>query len=209
MRETVVAVGDTAFLAMLIAAIESFPTKYIGGRKPAGVSDEGEIYGLLFGQRVRRDGASVFNVALAIPIQVFHWKDPDGIHPSFEHWLRIKEFVEVYPWLQFLGSFHSHPWRPREFNGRAADRSAADERVAAWEADLAGDAVIQMILALTCLTRRVKAVPKRTASSIVSYCGRFKYELKAYVAPRRAKTLAPVDSLLCPTASGLANFDLV
>lgn len=52
----IVNIEDKAFIGILLAAVEAYPSKYCGGRKPKGASAEGEVHGLLFGQRIMKDG---------------------------------------------------------------------------------------------------------------------------------------------------------
>ena len=49
--KTIVHLSDTAFISILVAAIESYPSCYEGRIRPYGSRDEGEIFGLLFGQK--------------------------------------------------------------------------------------------------------------------------------------------------------------
>lgn len=48
----IVNIEDKAFMAVLLSAVEAFPSRYSGGRRPNGSSHEGEVHGLLFGQRI-------------------------------------------------------------------------------------------------------------------------------------------------------------
>ena len=68
--------------------------------------------------------------------------------------------------------------------------------------------MIEVIIALTHLTKTVNKGPERKQGSVQNYCGNYKYVLAAIVTERQANLVLPVANLLCPFASGLGNYDL-
>jgi len=205
----VVHVGENAFLSILIGAIESFPSKYEGGKKPRNSFNEGEIYGLLFGQKSQKGDKTFYNVTLAVPLQVLMEKNDSSVTPSGHHFEKIRSIVESVPMYQFLGTFHSHPYPRDQFNVKTSSNpSEIDVHSMLSDANVFEDDLIEVIIALTHLTKTVNKGPEQTWNSIQNYCGNYKYVLAAYITERQAGLVRPVDNLLCPFASGLGNYDL-
>lgn len=206
---TVVHISETAFLSILVSAIEAFPSKYEGRKKPRNSFPEGEVYGLLFGHRISKNNDTVFHASIATPMQILSDRTPAMVNPSSRHLERIKAVVQAYPMYQYLGTFHSHPWRKDEYKGIASsDCSVQDEHTALHDAKLLGDEIIEVIIGLTCLDKSMRREPDNRWSCIQNYCGNYKYSLAAYVTSMDEKKLSGVDNLICPFASGLGNYDL-
>lgn len=88
----IVNVEDKAFMAILLSAVEAFPSRYSGSRRPNGSTPEGEVHGLLFGQRIMRDAeTTVYNVTLAVSNQIVLERTGDGVSVSTVHIDRIRE----------------------------------------------------------------------------------------------------------------------
>jgi hypothetical protein len=131
------------------------------------------------------------------------------VNPSIKHLKRIKAVIQAYPMYQFLGTFHSHPWRKNEYRDIASSNcSQDDEQSAINDASLIGDEIIEVIIGLTCLDKSMKKEPDNRWSCIQNYCGNYKYSLAAYVTNTDDKKLSEVDNLICPFASGIGNYDL-
>jgi len=185
----VVHVSDYAFQSLLISSIETFPSDYIRARavatkqrKKKKISKhEGEAFGLLFGQRMlKKEEDLIFNVTLAVPMQAaVHKKDRVSFSPP--HFHRIREVTESFPYLEFLGTFHSHPYPKDDYNGRpTSDFSDGDELSALGIAVEYGDELLEVILGITALDNHSSRQAKSEGETIQSYCGRFKYSLSAY-----------------------------
>ena len=185
----IVHVNDYAFQSLLISSIETFPSGYISGKPGTGkplkkkqqVSQhEGEAFGLLFGQRMIKKNDFIFNVTLAVPMQAtLHKKD--GVSFSALHFQRIREVTESFPYLEFLGTFHSHPYSKEDYNGKpTSEFSSVDESTALENAVDYGDDLLEVILGITALDRHSQRDAKSEGETIQSYCGRFKYSLSAY-----------------------------
>lgn len=101
----IVHLAETAFISILVSSIESFPSKFKGSKKPKCVLHEGEVYGLLFGQRIEKNSDKIFNATIAIPMQMIESRSPDEVTPSIRHFERIKTVLSSYPMFQFLGTF--------------------------------------------------------------------------------------------------------
>jgi|GEM_PF-1291595 len=208
-------IAENAFMNMLVSSIESFPTEYMSKEPDEKVNkrlqkQEGEIYGLLFGQKINKaNNTIVYNVSLAIPMHIFKEKTPGSVVIANSHFDRIKTVVETYPMYQFLGTFHSHPYPKNEWGPSSWQFSKdADMPCALNDADQIEDDVLMVILALTNLGRNEKGAPVPNWASISNYCGRFKYVLTAYVTDRNKRSLEPVDNILCPSCVGIGNQDL-
>lgn len=208
-------ISENAFMNMLVSSIESFPTEYLSaepGEKVDGrlQKQEGEIYGLLFGQKINKgDGSIVYNVSLAIPMHVFKKKTTGSVDISIPHFDRIKTVVETYPMYQFLGTFHSHPYPKNEWGARSWQFTKdADMPCALYDADQIGENVLMVILAITHLKRNEKGPPVSGWTTISNYCGRFKYVLTAYVTDINKRSLDSIDNILCPSCAGIGNQDL-
>jgi hypothetical protein len=220
----IVHVGDYAFQSLLISSIETFPSDYIGTKASATTkrnSDktsrhEGEAFGLLFGQRLLKKRADlIFNVTLAVPMQAaVHQKDSVSFSPP--HFHRIREVTESFPYLEFLGTFHSHPCLKDDYNGKpTSEFSDGDELSALDIAVEYGDELLEVILGITALDNHSTRQAKAEGETIQSYCGRFKYRLSAYCTVGAVSDeeeeeddeddtelcLMPVDRLICPLAA--------
>lgn len=112
----IVNIEEKAFMSILLAAVEAFPSEFHESTKPKGSSPEGEVHGLLFGQRIlRKDGSTVFNVTLAIPNQMVLKRTEGSVEVSGVYIDRIREVTELFPSYTLLGSFHSHPYPATKF----------------------------------------------------------------------------------------------
>ena len=74
-------IAETAFMSILVTAIESFPSKYVGKRQLSKSLPEGEVYGLLFGQRINKKDDVIYHVTIAIPMQMLLEKKVDQVSP--------------------------------------------------------------------------------------------------------------------------------
>lgn len=205
-------ISETAFISILVSAIEAFPSKYEGSRKPKNSFPEGEVYGLLFGQRINKNSSNIFNITIATPMQTLLEKTDSTIHPSVKHFERIKTVIEAYPMYQFLGTFHSHPFPYNEYKSKnSADFSDNDKESAIDEAELLKSEVIEVIIGITYLQRKRKENPTNYYNSywIENYCGNYKYTIAAYITKYNEKELIKVDNLICPFALGIGNYDLM
>lgn len=220
----IVHLQEQAFQAMLIASIETFPSSYMPQEQGAKKRREnephdGEAMGLLFGQRVMKNEYLIYNVGLAVPMQATN-RDPNWVQYSDFHFERIREFTESFPHLEFLGTFHSHPWRKDEYGNGATKPSEADVSSAIDDASKYGDELLEIILGITAMSRNSYRDAKVEGHSIDSYCGRYKYRLSAYCTDGTVTeeieecddeacagqddveaSLLPVFQLICPMAA--------
>ena len=221
----IVHVSDYAFQSLLISSIETFPSDYIrvraGAAKPRKGKKtsrhEGEAFGLLFGQRLLKKREDlIFNVTLAVPMQAaVHKKDSVSFSPP--HFHRIREVTESFPYLELLGTFHSHPYLKDDYNGKpTSEFSDGDELSALAIAVEYGDELLEVVLGITALDNHSSRQAKAEGETIQSYCGRFKYSLSTYCtvcavsddeeeeeddADDTELCLMPVDRLICPLAA--------
>jgi hypothetical protein len=206
----IVHLAETAFISILVSGIEAFPSKFKGSKKPKIFSREGEVYGLLFGQRIEKNNDKVFNATIAIPMQMLESRSPDGVTPSIRHVERIKSVLESYPMFQFLGTFHSHPCSREDFSGtKSIDASKEDEESALDDAKELGEEIIEIIISITYL----KSAPTSKAPDIrwsitQNYCGNYRYSIAAYCTNTPDQELELVDNFICPLAAGVGNYDL-
>jgi hypothetical protein len=136
-------------------------------------------------------------------------KSSSSVFPSERHGKRAKVIIEAFPWLQFLGTCHSHPYRKAKFGRHSTDFSRDDRDSACGMAYENGDEVLEMIVALTYLRRKMAKEPIRKCSSTTGYCGNFKYILSCYITERQSKGLNEVENLICPIAAAVGNYDLL
>lgn len=220
----IVHVQEHAFQAMLISSIETFPGSCLpceqGKSKHRKDGDhDGEAMGLLFGQRLFKEDYQVFNVSLAVTMQATK-RNCDQVSWSDIHFERIREVTESFPHLEFLGAFHSHPWKKEDFGKNATEPSDADEESAMEAAGKYGAELLELILGITVLSRNRYGDAKKDQHSITSFCGRYKYRLSAYCTVGAVQEeseedadyvdeadesiemgLLPVDQLICPVAA--------
>lgn len=212
MMKNIVHIAETAFISILVSAVEAFPSKYEGSRKPKNSFPEGEVYGLLFGQRINKNSNNVYHVSIATPMQTLLEKTDSKVHPSVKHFERIKTVIEAYPMYQFLGTFHSHPFPSNKYKSKnSADFSDNDKESAIDEAELLKSEVIEVIIGITYLQRKRKESPTNYHNShcIENYCGNYKYTIAAYMTDYNEKKLKNVDNLICPFALSIGNYDLM
>lgn len=212
---------DPAFQALLIAGIETFPSGYLPtrpGKREDGVPAatqpcEGEALGLLFGQRVLKDDLLVFTISLVVPMQTAE-RSKGMVCFSDRHFNRIREVMEAFPSIEFLGSFHSHPWKAKNFRPhKAVEYSKADVVSALEIANDYGEEILEVILGITADGRRSRERGRASGAVIASSIGRMRYSLAAYCTLRKnqrkrrqkgkrqaAGQLLPVDRLICPLA---------
>jgi hypothetical protein len=217
----IVHIQDQAFQAMLIASIETFPSSYLPPKpgktkRSKDKPHDGEAMGLLFGQRLLKAEHLVFNVSLAVTMQATE-RGAGGVDYSRFHFERIREITESFPYLEFLGALHSHPWSKQEYGNDATEPSEADEETAIDAACEYGDELLEIILGITALSRNSYREAKADGHSIDSCCGRYKYRLSAYCTVGAVDEeiddsdeeavqdgeagLLPVDKLICPIAA--------
>jgi len=218
----IVNIEDKAFMAILLSAVEAFPSRYSGGRRPNGSTPEGEVHGLLFGQRIMRDAeTTVYNVTLAVPNQIVLERTGDGVSVSTVHIDRIREVTELFPIYSLLGFFHSHPWPKDKFHKvNCVEPSDTDKENAVGVAEAEFDDMLDLIIGITRLERRSTVVPDfPKANMIHACCGNYKYTLSCNIvlAPEEEEDSSeeeiderylPVDNLICTTASGMFYSDL-
>lgn len=214
----IVNIEDKAFMGILLAAVEAYPSRYCGGRKPNGASPEGEVHGLLFGQRLMKNGeTTVYNVTLAVSNQIVLERSGDGVSVSTVHIERIREVTELFPSYSLLGFFHSHPYPKAEFHKTGCvEPSDTDIENAVSVAEAEGDTMIDLIIGITRLDRRSSIVPDFPAQNMIhACCGNYKYTLACSVVvaietgDSADNSYLAVENLICTTASGMVNTDLV
>lgn len=209
--KTKVIIEEKAFMGILVAAVEAFPSKYRPNmcRKPNGVSPEGEVHGLLFGQRMNKGNDTIFNVTLAVANQIVYERDENGIAASTHHIECICNLIELFPTYQLLGFFHSHPYRRKEFHKKSSVLHSDDDSKSALAAakDAGGD-LLEVIVGITCLERLARTQPKFIENHLIhNCCGFYKFSLACYEAIVANNRLQNVGNLICPVASGMNYMD--
>lgn len=224
MLKKVVHLEDKAFMTILLSSVEAFPTKYRLAMKNSqkGALKEGEVCGLLFGQRLIKGSIEIKNVTLAMPSQIINKRSPDGVSASIEHIDRIKELANMFPMYQFLGSYHSHPWRNSKFNWQKKEvfladvfdkrastiPSTTDDRSSTEAAQNMKEDLLEIIIGITWQQTPSITSPEFLENNLIyNCCGNYKYSLGCYYTDLETKKLVPVDNLVCPTAAGMHHTD--
>lgn len=211
---TIVIIEEKAFMCILLAAVEAFPSKFYGERKPKKSTAEGEVHGLLFGQRLlRRDGAVVLNVTLALPNQMVLERTHDEVSVAQKHIDKIREIAELFPAYSLLGFFHSHPYPADEYKKySSAEPSETDKSSAINSAEQEEEEMLDLIFSITRLQRRSWIQPQFPKPHMIhACCGDYKYTLACYsaiVTSEGKESYGAVDNLICTTAAGLQHVDL-
>jgi hypothetical protein len=163
-----------------------------------------------------KDGkTNVYNVTLAISNQIVLERSGDGVCVSTVHIDRIREVTELFPAYSLLGFFHSHPYPKADFQKTGCvDPSDTDIEDAICMAVEEGDAMLDLIIGITRLERRSSIVPDFPKPNMIhACCGNYKYTLACSVAAEdeeeKSGRYLPVDNLICTTAAGMVNTDLV
>ena len=209
----IVNIEEKSFMGILLAAVEAYPSKYYGSRKPKGSSPEGEVHGLLFGQRIMKDAQTIiFNVTLAVANQIVLERSGDGVSVSFVHIDRIREVTELFPTYSLLGFFHSHPYPKGEFRKTGSVEPSDDDiKDALLCTKSEGEDMIDLILGITRQESRSSATPSFPQPHMIhSCCGVYKYTLaccSAWKNKGEDYLYQPVDNLICPTAAGMQQVD--
>lgn len=207
-----VVIQEKAFMGIFLAAVEAFPSRFYGKRKPNNSTPEGEVHGLLFGQRIaRNDGATVFNVTLAVPNQMVIERAAGGVSVATMHINRIREVVELFPAYSLLGFFHSHPYPATEFKKcGSVEPSDIDKSNALDFAKQEEGELLDLIFSITRLQRRSWTQPHFPKSHMIhACCGAYKYTLACNSAgtSEDQEGYGAVDNLICTTAAGLQHVD--
>jgi hypothetical protein len=209
----VVHIEDKAFMGILLAAVEAFPSKFNKGqRKPNGASPEGEVHGLLFGERAVADNnTTVHKITLSVPNQIVLERTGDSVSVSSVHIDRIREVMKRFPKYSLLGFYHSHPYKRAEFHKTGCvEPSETDVADAASAVEGAEGDMLDLIIGLTRLEGQStvsSCSPER--HMIHASCGKYKYTLACCVAsvnkqvnPESYFCYDPVDDLICAAAAG-------
>ncbi|MBF0103075.1 MAG: hypothetical protein HQK77_19425 [Desulfobacterales bacterium] len=206
----IVCIDNTAFLSILISSIESYPSKFEGKKKPAGVSPEGETIGLLFGQRIEEEDHTTYNVTLATPIQILKNKNSEGVDPSEKHINKIIDTVCSFPMYQFLGQYHSHPYPKKDFKENSATDPSEDDVDGIVQVATRFDKnIIEVIMGLTFFGKEYNYTPTYLDNHLIrNYCKGYKYVLGAYISNIEIQKVESVDNLICPICVGIGNMDL-
>lgn len=214
-------IEEKAFMGILLATVEAFPSRFYGERKPKGATTEGEVQGLLFGQRIiRNDDIIVFNVTLAVPNQIVIERTGDTVSVAAVHIDRIKEITELFPTYDFLGFFHSHPYRKSEFHRVSSVEPSDDDMTSSINfADEERRNLLDIIVGITRLERRSWTHPNYPNTNMIhASCGNYKYTLSCNIAlanecidvkpiTNHEKRYKSVDNLICTTISGMVSSD--
>jgi hypothetical protein len=205
--DTAVIIEEKAFMGILLAAVEAFPSKFYGERKPKGATAEGEVHGLLFGQRIlQRDGTVVLNVTLAVPNQMVLERTHDEVSVAQKHIDRIREIAELFPAYSLLGFFHSHPYPADEFKKcSSVEPSETDKSNAISSAEQEEEEMLDLIFSITRLQRRSWTQPQFPKPHMIhASCGVYKYTLACYsaVTSEAEESYGAVGNLFCTTAAG-------
>lgn len=205
MSKTTVHIEEKAFMTMFLASAEAYPSRFRPDmhRRPKGTLPEGEAYGLLFGQKILKHDDEIFNVTLAVPSQIVMNRDADGIEVHGVHFYRILELAETFPAYQFLGIYHSHPYLEEDFDKVFSVKpSASDKQTSMETADEVEKSIIDVIVGLSCLKQKAVMQPEMVALNVIhNCCSDYLYSLGCSKSDFNTKLYAPVDRLLCPTAS--------
>jgi len=206
MPKTTVHIEEKAFMTMFLASAEAYPSRFRPDmhRRPNGTLPEGEAYGLLFGQKISKGASEIFNVTLAVPCQIIMNRDADGVEVHGVHFYRILELAEIFPAYQFLGTYHSHPYLEGDFHKQdSVFPSDSDRQTSLETCDEVEKSIIDVIVGLTCLKEQSPLQPEYVTANIIhDRCGEFMYSLGCGWSDFASKVYAPVDRLLCPSASG-------
>jgi hypothetical protein len=139
----------------------------------------------------------------------------NGVSVSTVHIDRIREVTELFPASSLLGFFHSHPLPKADFHkSGCVEPSDTDIENAVSIAEAEGDTMLDLIIGITRLDRRSSIVPDFPKVNMIhACCGNYKYTLACSVASEiedeESDRYLPVDNLICTTAAGMVNTDLV
>jgi len=212
---TIVNIEEKAFMGIMLAAVEAYPSKYCGSRRPKGSTPEGEVHGLLFGQQMQKNEQTrVFNVTLAVGNQMVLERSDSGVSVSYSHIERIREITELYPTYTLLGFFHSHPYPKGKFHKLdSVEPSGTDMEDAIWSAESEGREMLDLILGITRQQRRSWSAPQFPRQHMIhACCGNYRYTLSCCSAWQGIDDryyYQPVYNLICPVASGIQQVDLL
>jgi len=202
---------EPAILSILVSTIEAYPSKYLGKKKPKGTASEGEAIGLLFGQRFAKRGESRFNVEIAVPMQIVMKKDSESVSWNDRHFNRIRDTLTLFPNLDFLGTYHSHPFQEGEsvqVKHAAAskdDVESAQQIWASWfegmnenEEVRTGERLVELVVAINAQKHMISKEGKSEDYWLQGYCSTFRYIIAGYYSDDNG--LTHCDRIVCPTA---------
>lgn len=218
----IVSISSHAVQAILFSAIEIYPAKYRKGRNNEN-SPEGETFGLLFGLNSKRGEDIIFHVDMALSLRAINCNEW-SVAPIEERLERTQDILEMHPVYEYLGTFHSHPWRNDEFTSKqffenAADLSPDDAMGMCLESENLERDVISLVIGLTHLKQKQKKRPPFWRyDKIGNYWGKYKYVIAATYSEFKEDddvsendidcNIKAVDNLICPFVSGINSCDL-
>lgn len=152
--------------------------------EPNGSTPEGEVYGILFGQRIAKGGSNIYKVTVAVANQIVLERTGDGVSVSNVHIDRIREVTELFLTYNLLGIFHSHPFTKDEFyktNSVEPFGTVLENAVDFTEGEY--DNMFDHIIGITRLEHRSTVEPNSPKSNMIhACCGNYKYTLFCNIA---------------------------
>ncbi len=114
----------------------------------------------LLGKRAKNN-LIVHTVQSTIPMHVLEVKNPTSVEPSYRHIDRIRDVLEAYPMIQYLGAFHSHLFPKSDYKGKSSGFLSEDDiKAALAEARELNEDSLELVIGLTRLVKTIRIARK-------------------------------------------------
>ena len=94
-------------------------------------------------------------------MHVLEVKNPTSVEPSYRHIDRIRDVLEAYPMIQYLGAFHSHLFPKSDYKGKSSGFLSEDDiKAALAEARELNEDSLELVIGLTRLVKTIRIARK-------------------------------------------------
>ncbi|MBF0420057.1 MAG: hypothetical protein HQL78_07815 [Magnetococcales bacterium] len=190
-NEYLVRISDHALMELVLAAVEGYTVKEAGhsskpGRKPQFV----ETIGLLWGHTARVPYNRLLLNVENVTVDAMANKKSGSVLPAEGEFVKRDFITSFWPHLQFLGEFHSHPYKDindvkacQGYLFSPGDRKRIETNIDEGEPYLLDDPRVHAVVTVASLKRRVLAPPMHITENTIEFTlGAFRFWITVYVA---------------------------
>lgn len=202
-KEVHVHVDDSAFLTMLTSSVESYPSNYMGA--DANERQEGEVVGHLYGDVEESEDYILYHIRAASVMHNYIEQTDAGCEYSDLHYQKIRYVTDAFRGIRLIGRFHSHPYLYRDFTIEGSHFSETDQDAVRGSLGEYTVPPLEVIFALSYLTKEKYKSPKNKGPMIINYCKNYKYILRCFAHSFNTGGLENVDQIRCKLAETTIN----
>lgn len=204
-KEIHVTVDDSAFLTMLTSSVQTYPSNYMDDLENNLL--EGEVAGHLYGDVDDDDTAIHYHVHAVSVMHNYEEQTDESCAYSEAHYQKIRYVTDAFKSIRCIGRFHSHPYNYKEFESDECSLFSPTDQESVRDSLNEYDVPpLEMILALSYLTKKKYKSSKTKESMIVNFCQRYKYVLRSFVYSFSTGRLEDVNQIRCSIAEKPINY---